>query len=305
MSNAKPAARITDRTQHGGLLVTGSLGVIVEGLPAARLADLHACPEHVGGAVVEVGSVPVSASMPAARKDDLVLCPGGPHQIVSGASRTFFGTNVHIGGPSVPMPGGPTQENPGFDKQAGAGGGSDVTVTTPVEKPDDPAASERSKPAARGGKGRSGEKKPWETPLSPIKERTERVTYGETDLGAIALAYRKKHDYWAGRNLAVFEYNSLDGVLRTVTAISDTGVHSEKAAWKALQAIGVQASQVTRIYSEREPCMLPGAFCAKFINETFPKAEVSYSFEYADKASRVRGNTRMKEVLKTLKGEVK
>lgn len=106
MPKAKPAARITDRTQHGGALVTGSLSVSVEGLPAARLADAHVCPEHGGGVVVEVGTFPRSAALPAARQGDLVACPVGPHQIAGGASRTSFGTNVHIGGLSSPAPGG-------------------------------------------------------------------------------------------------------------------------------------------------------------------------------------------------------
>lgn len=165
----------------------------------------------------------------------------------------------------------------------------------------------RSKLAGKmgGGKGRSGNKKPWVTPSSPIKARTHEVPYGKTDLSEEALAYRKKHDYWAGKNLAVFEYKDAYGNHQTVTAISDTGVHSEKAAWKALQSKGVKADQVTRIYSEREPCMLPGAFCGKFIDETFPKADVTYSFEYGDLMSRVKGNLQMKQTLSLLKKELR
>jgi len=90
MSNAKPAARITDRTQHGGALVTGSLSVSVEGPPAAR-------------------------------KDDLVLCPGGPQQITGGAARTFFGANA------------------GEDGGQAAGGGLGMNETwanTPRRKPE-------------------------------------------------------------------------------------------------------------------------------------------------------------------------
>lgn len=168
------------------------------------------------------------------------------------------------------------------------------------------ARAGRSKVAEKTstGKGRSGNKKPWTTPPSPIKAKTRKVIYGKTDLSEKALAYQKKHDYWAGKNLAVVEYKDAHGVRRTVIAISDTGVHSEKAARRALQAKGVKASQVTRIYSEREPCMLPGAFCGKFIDEAFPHLDdgaVTYSFEYGDLASRVRGNLLMRQTLSALK----
>jgi len=48
--------------------------------------------------------------------------------------------------------------------------------------------------------------------------------------------------------------------------------------------------QVTRIYSELEPCgNFPGGHCKDFIIKEFPKANVTYSFEYGDQASRKAG----------------
>jgi len=49
---------------------------------------------------------------------------------------------------------------------------------------------------------------------------------------------------------------------------------------KELQRLGIDPSKVTRIYSELQPCHLPGAFCEKFIRQKFPQAEVTWSFEY-------------------------
>jgi uncharacterized Zn-binding protein involved in type VI secretion len=56
----KPAARIGDMTTHGGSLVVGCPTVLIGGMPAARLGDMHVCPmvtpgtppvPHVGGPV--------------------------------------------------------------------------------------------------------------------------------------------------------------------------------------------------------------------------------------------------------------
>lgn len=39
---------------------------------------------------------------------------------------------------------------------------------------------------------------------------------------------------------------------------------------------------MSRIYSELEPCNVPGGYCSNWIDRTFPQADVTYSFEYGD-----------------------
>src|SRR5437588_8878615 len=61
----RPAARITDITAHGGVIVLGDFTVLIEGLPAARLTDAHVCPmvtgvvPHVGGPIIPPNSMTV------------------------------------------------------------------------------------------------------------------------------------------------------------------------------------------------------------------------------------------------------
>ena len=88
-----PAARMGDTTSHGTPLSPGpgSLNVMIGGKPAWRAtADFHTCPlfngpaPHVGGMVL-MGSVTVLINgMPAARVGDMVMEAGGPNSIALG-----------------------------------------------------------------------------------------------------------------------------------------------------------------------------------------------------------------------------
>ena len=107
---------------------------------------------------------------------------------------------------------------------------------------------------------------------------------------------------FSARNTAVFEYQGQDG-LQTLARFSVRGVgHAERLVWKELQGMGVQTSQVKRIYSELEPCSLPGGYCSAWIANTFPNARVTWSFEYgADAASRSSGTAALLDALEGLK----
>ncbi len=88
-----PAARVGDMTSHGTPLGPGpgSPTVLIGGMPAWRaLSDFHTCPlftgtvPHVGG-VVAVGSLTVLIEgLPAARMGDLVVEAGPPNAIAAG-----------------------------------------------------------------------------------------------------------------------------------------------------------------------------------------------------------------------------
>lgn len=95
-----PAARVGDITSHGTPLGPGpgSPNVLIGGMPAWRAtADLHNCPlssgpvPHVGGVVI-VGSVTVLINnLPAARQGDIVTEIGPPNTIVMGCPTVLIG----------------------------------------------------------------------------------------------------------------------------------------------------------------------------------------------------------------------
>jgi hypothetical protein len=97
----------------------------------------------------------------------------------------------------------------------------------------------------------------------------------------LAAEFRQGAGISAGRNIAVIEFQTPNG-LNTVAAASMRGFgHAERIAAADLQALGVSPSAVTRIYSELQPCTnIPGGYCAHFLQETFPSVPVTWSFEY-------------------------
>ena len=94
------AARLTDTTAHGGVVVApGAPTVLIEGLIAARVSDMHSCAlvspgpvPHVGGPILPPGCPTVLiAGLPAARVTDWATCVGPIDVIVLGAARTMIG----------------------------------------------------------------------------------------------------------------------------------------------------------------------------------------------------------------------
>ena len=67
--------------------------------PAARINDMHTCPQltpggspHVGGPILPPGEVTVMiAGQPAARVGDLATCAGPPDTIASGSGTVLIG----------------------------------------------------------------------------------------------------------------------------------------------------------------------------------------------------------------------
>ena len=94
---SKPAARLGDMTAHGGAIVVGFPTVLVGGMPAARLADMHVCPmvtglvPHVGGPIALGSTGVLIGNMPAARVGDMVTCVGPPDVIAMGCPTVLIG----------------------------------------------------------------------------------------------------------------------------------------------------------------------------------------------------------------------
>ena len=106
----KPAARLGDMTSHAGSIVVGLPTVLIGGMPAARVGDMHVCPllnpgvpppPHVGGPM-SIGSPTVLiGGMPAARMGDLAPCAGPPDLIALGCPTVLIGeAGGGAGGPS-------------------------------------------------------------------------------------------------------------------------------------------------------------------------------------------------------------
>ena len=117
----KPAARLGDMTAHGGTITgPGCPTVLIGGMPAARMGDMHVCPmvtpgtppvPHVVGPI-SIGSTGVFiGGMPAARMGDMAVCVGPPSSIIIGCPTVLIGETSAGGG------GG------GSGGGAGAGGG--------------------------------------------------------------------------------------------------------------------------------------------------------------------------------------
>jgi len=76
-------------TTHGGAIILGYPTVLIGGMPAARISDMHVCPmvtgivPHVGGPILPPGSPTVLiGGLPAARVGDMATCVGPPDSIL-------------------------------------------------------------------------------------------------------------------------------------------------------------------------------------------------------------------------------
>lgn len=84
---------------------------------------------------------------------------------------------------------------------------------------------------------------------------------------------------------AAFEYVDAGGARQVVTEATGPGrTHPEELIWSRLSGQGVEPGQVRRVYCELEPCMMPGHYCAAWMQKAFPQAEFTHSFDYGDTA---------------------
>jgi uncharacterized Zn-binding protein involved in type VI secretion len=95
-----PAARMGDPTAHGGVISTGFAQVLIAGQPAARMGDMHTCPQvtpgvppvpHAGGPIATGSATVLIGGQPAARVGDTATCVGPPDSILSGCPTVLIG----------------------------------------------------------------------------------------------------------------------------------------------------------------------------------------------------------------------
>lgn len=80
---------------------------------------------------------------------------------------------------------------------------------------------------------------------------------------------------------AAFEYVDASGAKQVATEATGPGrPHPEELVWRRLSGDGVKPGQVRRVYCELEPCLMPGHYCAAWMQDLFPQAEFTHSFDY-------------------------
>jgi len=137
----KPAARLTDSTAHGGLIMgPGCPTVLIGKMPAATLGDMHVCPmvtpavppiPHVGGPIL-LGSMGVFiGKKPAARLGDMCLCVGPPSTVIMGCMTVLIG-------------------EAGSGSQAGAAGAAAAAQAAKMKGPKALEAFPAEEPGTRG-----------------------------------------------------------------------------------------------------------------------------------------------------------
>ncbi|MEU9605936.1 SUKH-4 family immunity protein [Streptomyces sp. NPDC048057] len=80
---------------------------------------------------------------------------------------------------------------------------------------------------------------------------------------------------------AAFEFRTASGGTEIVTDTAGPGQpHPEEQLWQRLSTSGVHPQHVTRIYCELEPCLMPGHYCAVWMQELFPHSQFTHSHDY-------------------------
>ena len=121
------------------------------------------------------------------------------------------------------------------------------------------------------------DRKPSEKGQTGPNVRTRKVDRDSNDLARAVDDARRATNDKSGRNFAAFRYIDKDGNERIMVARSD-GRHSEKRAGMEILERG---GKLKEVYTERQPCDVPGAWCEEWIPRYFKnKVDVGYSYPY-------------------------
>jgi RHS repeat-associated protein len=142
--------------------------------------------------------------------------------------------------------------------------------------------------------------------LQAVPAPRGRIPYGSSYMSRQGIVAREAAGKTSGGNVAAFEYTASDGSTKTIVRFAERfgGGHAERIIANDLQQMGISPSQVTRIYSELQPCSVPANLsCEQMIRREFPQASVCWSFDYGpDTQSRARGVEELKAALQALFG---
>lgn len=204
-----PAARLGDPGGHGGAVVMGCPTVMIGGMPAARVGDMHVCPmmtglvPHVGGPIALGSFTVLVGAMPQARQSDMAVCVGPPDMIAMGAPTVLVG-------------------------MAGGGGGGAMGAAAGA------AASTGRSPMGEAPAAHRLPDGSWETRVGNVRVRGEPWFQAQVirDLGRVRATRR-------GRALLA----SIDGSGRSVTVV-DGGRAGTYVAPRPGSAAGAPADSV-------------------------------------------------------------
>ena len=138
------------------------------------------------------------------------------------------------------------------------------------------------------------------------------VPYGASPDVADGLPYdaviqRVANNVSPRKNVAVFEYRLPDGRIGRLAVQSERypkggelpgspAGHAEIRALKILRRWGIEPEWVRQIYTDLEPCNLPGSYCARQLRTTYPKLDrVYFAYEYGDTVDSRRAGVRALE----------
>ncbi|MFD8565940.1 nucleic acid/nucleotide deaminase domain-containing protein [Streptomyces sp. NPDC059639] len=81
--------------------------------------------------------------------------------------------------------------------------------------------------------------------------------------------------------MAAVRFTGPDGEPASLLVRSEPGLpHPEWQLQRRLESIGVAGSQVVELYTELEPCALPGGYCAALILRSWPRVKVTHSIDF-------------------------
>jgi len=149
----QPAARTLDQSAHGGIIMgPGCPTVMIGGMPAVRVSDMHVCPmlnpgvpppPHVGANIAKGSATVFIGGMPAARATDILVCTGPPDIIAMGCPTVMIGDAGPAGGGGGGGGGG--------GSGGGGGGSSTGAVISAIIAASSPPASPPGGPPSREG----------------------------------------------------------------------------------------------------------------------------------------------------------
>jgi uncharacterized Zn-binding protein involved in type VI secretion len=163
-----PAARMGDMTAHGGAIVLGCPTVLIGGMPAARLSDMHMCPmvtpglppiPHVGGPVTLGSPMVLIGGMPAARMGDMLVCVGPPDSIMMGCLTVLIGEG---GSGSASSSGGGGGGAGGTGTAKGGGGGAGTSSASSSQRSGPSSAAPMAAGALMAQSGNQESDTKWE-----------------------------------------------------------------------------------------------------------------------------------------------
>jgi YD repeat-containing protein len=122
-----------------------------------------------------------------------------------------------------------------------------------------------------------------------MDQRVGQVGYNETDLSQAVVAEREVQGLQSSwRNGAAVEYFDGQGLqVKVMFSERDVG-HSETLLNNWLQDNSISPDQVTRWYSERQPCNTYPYFCDQMLAATYPNAYVTWSIPFRTAAEKAK-----------------